>query len=316
MATHCGLGQGIRVLKGDVSRSTLAGWRKEALVDALMSLALSSGAIPGVREHLEVAHRVSIKSPANGGGMEAARAYLKDVVLQPNPELFSTDDDSGAVDNGTNSDDGPSDASVTDHQPPSVAASQSTMVGENSGRGPGLCRSNWRGTRCSEDTCGKVHREYCLRPSCYPARDAACSQWHPRSWIAPNMQGNGQKGSGQPTKKVAKSKSRPKDSILSREIKLLRQEVALYKERSRLEARKHSMTPRAATYRDAVVASLPPVQHRQPPQLATQSVQPLAPLVPPELHPPSANSATALPADVMAAIQFAVKEALNNLKRN
>ncbi len=285
-------------------------------MDALMSLALSCGAIPGVQKHLEVAHQVSIKSPANGGGMEAARTYLKEVGLQPNPESLSIDGDSGAVDTGNSSSNGPSDGSVPIQQSPSEAVSQPAMTGENSGKGPGLCRSNWRGTRCSDDTCGKVHREYCLRPSCYPARDASCSQWHPRSWIAPNLQGNGRKGSGQPNNKVAKSKPTQKDSILSREIKLLRQEVALYKERSRLEARKHSMPPRATTYRDAVVANLPRAQLQQPSQLVTQLAQPLASSATPELHPTIADSATALPPGVMVAIQLAVKEALNNLKLN
>ncbi len=318
MATFCGLGQGIKVLKGDISRSTLAGWRKEVLVDALMSLALSSGAIPGVQKHLEAAHKLSIASPANGGGMEAARTYLKGVELQSNSECLSPEDDADAVDDSN----GSGSTLPTDQRSPplslSSSASQSHVTGGDCDRGPGLCRSNWKGIRCADDTCSKVHREYCLLHACYPIRNANCLLWHPRSWTAPNVQGNGRKGNGQPFNKAAKSKPKTgvnaghKDTILSRENKLLRQEIALFKERSRLEARKHAQPHRKTAYRDAVMSGLPRAPLPVPQQRGTPCAQPLATQVQPETHLPSPGSDFVLPPGILAAIQLAVEKALQN----
>ncbi len=313
MATHCGLGQGIKVLKGYTSRSTLAGWRKEVLVDVLMSLALSSGAIPGVQKHLEAAHKLSVAAPANGGGMEAAMAYLKGVGLQSesSSECLSSDGDAGAVEASHGS--GSAGPITQPSPPPSSIDSQSLETGGGV-KGPGLCRSNWKGIRCADDACHKIHKEYCLLHACYPTRNAGCLLWHPRSWTAPNVQGNGRKGNGQPSNKVAKPKSKAghRDTILSRENKLLKQEIALYRERSRLEAKKHVQPPKKTAYRDAVMSGLSQAPLPVLPQPGTQRTQPLASQALQEAHLPSASSDTVLPASVLAAIQFAVEKAFQN----
>ncbi len=67
------------MLKGDTSRCTVQGWRKEAIVDAFISLARCSGAIPGIQQHLQAAHKLAVASPAQGGGMEAAMRQLKEI---------------------------------------------------------------------------------------------------------------------------------------------------------------------------------------------------------------------------------------------
>ncbi len=84
MATHLGLGRGLQVMKGDIPRSSVGNWRKDTLVDVVMSLAIATKAIPGMQEHLEGAHRIALASPANGGGIEAAMRQLKEAVLHPN----------------------------------------------------------------------------------------------------------------------------------------------------------------------------------------------------------------------------------------
>ncbi len=72
------------MLNGDFSRSAIQGWRKEVVVDALMSLAMCTGAIPGLQGHLEAAHKLAVASPAQGGGVEAAMLQLKGLGQQPN----------------------------------------------------------------------------------------------------------------------------------------------------------------------------------------------------------------------------------------
>ncbi len=327
MATHCGLGRAIRVLKGETSRSTLLGWRKEVIVDVLMSLAIPAGAIPGLQQHLEAAHRLAVASPANGGGMEAAMAHLKNGGKSDNfsPDTNTHCDDSGGGDldsggggGGTSGDS----SDTTDQQSFSAdnCSSQPTALGGNDGDVPKLCRSNWKGIMCTDDNCQKVHKEFCLQRACYPTRDPNCLKWHPRSWAAPTgLQGNGNKGNGQPANKAASSKVKvkPKDSILSRENKLLKQEIALYKERSRFQIRKHHKPsiPKPTTYRDVVVSGPPRVQHLQMPQLPHPCTRP--PPASQVLHGASqtsanTSSATVLPANILAAIQLAVETALSN----
>ncbi len=318
MATHCGLGRAIRVLKGETSRGTLLGWRKEVIVDVLMSLAIPAGAIPGLPQHLEAAHRLAVASPANGGGMEAAMAFLKNGGESDNFSLVTNthhdDSGGGVVDNDDQGE--PSD--TTDQQSSSAdnCPSQPTASDGNGSDGPKLCRSNWKGIMCTVDNCQRIHKEFCLQRACYPTRDPDCLKWHPRSWAVPSLPGNGNKGNGQPTNKAASSKvkARQKDSILSRENRLLKQEIALYKERSRFQIRKHHKptVSKPTTYRDAVVSGLPQVRQVQLPQH-------------PPTHPPasqllqgtsqtsaSISSATALPANLLAAIQLAVETALSN----
>lgn len=305
MATHCGLGQAIRVQKTEITRGTLAGWRKEVLVDVLMSLAMATGAIPGIQQHLEAAHKVAVASPAHGGGMEAAMTLLKGV---------GTYSPASSADAGDGCPDANLDNNSGDVQDPSNIAEAvqqgppKRLTDGDSARSPGLCRSNWKGIRCSDDTCSRVHREYCLLRTCYPSRSADCKLWHPRSWTAPNVQGNGRKGSGQPINKAAKA-ARLKDTILTRENKLLRQEIALFKERSRLEARKHAQPPRFTSYRDAVISTPLHVPHPHSVKHVNPSSQPLASQVLQEVNTPSTSSATVLPAGILAAIQLAVDKA-------
>ncbi len=324
MATHLGLGQGLRVMKNEITRSGLGSLRKESLVDMIVSLSFAVRAIPGVQKHLEEAHKITIASPAHGGGVEAAMAYLNGVVCQPVPSASAASPEEARLDNpvqANNSDGGidtvdPTGVTEDSTTTPCGSTNENASAGgasaHNDDRRVGLCRSNWKGIICSDNSCNRVHKEYCLLRSCYPVRDPDCLLWHPRSWTKPNVQGNGQKGIGQPSTKVAKLKSQDKaDSALSREIKLLKQEVALYKERSRFEAKKRPLPSRPVTYKDAVVSSLP---LRQQPQLRQPPTR--------YLHPPpslgscqpsrSGDCATVLPANVLTAIQIAVEKAFNN----
>ncbi len=316
-------------MRTEITRSSVHSWRKETIVDVVMSLALTTGAIPGVREVLEAACSVARASPANGGGIEAAVQQLKRADWRPSPQATeplsadnvdpdARDGDSGNDANFNGDGSFEEDNMTTDQHPPSMqnTASQPT-AGSVGGPASGLCRSNWKGTICTDNTCTKVHKEFCLSRSCYPARSADCLLWHPRPWISPKQQGNGRKGNGQPTHKAAKSKVRsnhaPKETILSRENKLLRQEVALYKERSRLEAKKNSKHRGTISYRDAVVSNLPKTRSAPLSQLTAQSTRPLSSQVlQGEPHLTSnANSVTVLPANILAAIQHAVERAFD-----
>ncbi len=315
MATHLGLGHGIRVLKQEITRGALEKWRKEVLVDTLMSLALSTGAIPGLQQHLEAAHKVAVASPANGGGVQAAMSFLKSVGTYVVP---TTGEDSATLGNDDpDCSQGSGSAAAASQQPPPTgpSTSQPLVKGGDSNNGPGLCRSNWKGIRCADGACIKIHKDYCLLQACYPIRNASCSLWHPRSWTAPNVQGNGRKGNGQPSNKAASSntKSRQhKETILSRENKLLKQEVALYKERSRLEARKQMQSPRISSYRDAVTSGLSRAPPPQQPRIAMPCTQPLVPEALQEAQMPGTSSASVLPVSILAAIQLAVEKALQS----
>ncbi len=283
------------------------------LVDTLMSLALSTGAIPGVQQHLEAAHKLAVASPANGGGVQAAMEMLKSVRTYIVP---TTGEDVASLGNDNldcSQDSGGAAATVQQPPPMGPSTSQPLTNSEHSVTGPGLCRSNWKGIRCSDDACNKIHKEYCLLQACYPSRKADCPLWHPRSWTAPNVQGNGRKGNGQPPNKAAfsKSKGRYKDTILSRENRLLKQELALYKERSRLEARKQMKPPRTS-YRDAVTSGLPQGQPLRQPLLNMSCSQPLVPQPLQGAHLPGTSSATDLPTNILAAIQLAVEKALHS----
>ncbi len=302
-------------MKNEVTRSALGSLRKEALVDIVVSLSFAVRAIPAVQKHLEEAHKITIASPACGGGVEAAMTYLSSVVCQsvPAAAVISPDktqpDDLVQANNNSSGGLDAVDSGGIDEDPATTPRGSTNEDGSR----VGLCRSNWKGIICSNNSCDRVHKEYCLLRSCYPSRDPDCLQWHPRSWITPNVQGNGQKGTGQPSAKAAKpkSKDRKADNALNREIRLLKQEVALYKERSRFEAKKRPQPSRPTSYKDAVVSNLPLGQRPQLRQLPTRYLHP-----PPSLGscPPSRseNCATVLSASVLTAIQIAVEKALNN----
>ncbi len=286
------------------------------IVDALMSLAMCTGAIPGLQQHLESAHKVAVASPAQGGGMEAAMAQLRQVGQQPHACVSDNlGDDDGSVRDG-GGDSGDSVEATRETTSVGSSAPQPSATNSNGSNSPGLCRSNWRGDVCSDDACTRVHRDYCLLRSCYPLRDPNCLQWHPRSWIAPNMKGNGQRGNGQPSNKAAMTKNKPKirhpDGVLNREIKLLKQELALHRERSRLEAKKRTKPPRPTSYRDAAASGLSQSQHQRPSLLPTQVTQPLATQVSREGFLHGTSSATVLPPAILAAIQLAVETAFSN----
>ncbi len=125
MATHCGLAQAIKVLKQDVSRSALQGWRKEAIVDAFISLARCAGAVPGLQQHLESAHKLAVASPAKGGGMEAAMGHLRAIGQQPNA---CVNGDSSGDDDSTNSGDGGSGDPVAADQDQEKLTSMSPVL--------------------------------------------------------------------------------------------------------------------------------------------------------------------------------------------
>ncbi len=193
MATHLGLGQGLRVMKNDITRTGVGSLRKENLVDIIMSLSFAVRAIPGVQKHLEEAHKITIASPACGGGVDAAMAYLKGVVCQPVPTAESTSPDEAKPDNLVQAGNSGGGLDAVDlgggvEDPvttPCGSTNQNANVGDapayNDDRRVGLCRSNWKGIICSDNSCNRVHKEYCLLRSCYPSRDPDCLQWHPRS---------------------------------------------------------------------------------------------------------------------------------------
>lgn len=169
MATHLGLGQGIRVMRQEITRSTIANWRKDSLVDVIMSFTMAAGSIPGVRGHLEAAHAVALKSPANGGGVDAAIKLLRTVTLQsePSPTTIS----SGAV---------PSEALAQDvHDSAAITAISNEDAPASEPRP--LCRSLWKGKACEDpSTCDRVHKPLCSKESCKSARDPSCLDWHYR----------------------------------------------------------------------------------------------------------------------------------------
>ncbi len=119
MATHLGLGQALRVMRSDVSRSGVGNWRKETLVDIIVSLAFATRAIPGVQEHLEAAHKIALASPAHGGGIEAAIKHLNGVAPQPNNttvDYLGDENPNMGVEDGKSDDSaGPSASGTTCH---------------------------------------------------------------------------------------------------------------------------------------------------------------------------------------------------------
>ncbi len=288
-------------------------------MDALMSLASPAGATPGLHQHLEAAHRLAVAAPANGGGMEAAIAHLKNGEKSDNffPDANTHCDDSGGGDLGNDGQGGNSETTDQRSVSEDNCASQPIASDGNGSDGPKLCRSNWKGIMCTDNNCQGVPKEFCLQRSCYPTRDSNCLKWHPRSWAGPNLQGNGNKGNGQPRNKAVSSskvKAKPKDSILSRENRLLKQEIALYKERSRFQVKKHHKPSisKSTTYRDVVVSGLP--QERRVQMSHHPPTHPPASQVLQEANQtsPSISSVTALPANILAAIQLAVETALSN----
>ncbi len=243
MATHLGLGQGLKVLRGDISRSFVHSWRKDLLVDVVMSLALTTGAIPGIREHLEAAHKLALASPSNGGGMDAAMVHLKSAAWradEPTTPLCEDDRDL-AVDNGEvdNSGSGPTAASIAEDETPVLLNKP-------------ICRSLWKGRTCEDPTsCDRAHKPLCVKEACKVSRDHTCSDWHyrpkkdkpptNRSMAASQPRGNDKRGRSAPDKS-AKSKSKMRMSHATEKMYF----------KWKMSEMKSKVT--AATYRDILMS--------------------------------------------------------------
>ncbi len=212
MATHLGLGQALRVMRSDVSRNGVGNWRKETLVDIIVSLAFATRAIPGVQEHLEAAHKIALASPAHGGGIEAAMKHLNGVVPQLNNATVDypgdKDPNMGVDDRKSEDSAGPSASGTTcdtDVVDTSSRTSLSPVRDNSKSQSHDIrtkaCRSAYSGFKCLDVTCDRYHpATFCHLSTCYPRRDPNCSDWHPRAWS--RHQGNGKWGVGRPKPKA------------------------------------------------------------------------------------------------------------------
>ncbi len=249
MATHVGLGQGLRVMRDELTRSSLSSLRKESLVDVVISLAFTTRSIPGIRGHLEAAYKTACSSPSCGGGMDAALKQLACVAWQPDPAgtSLSCDVNPEASTQGSSSDT----AIDGDVGAPSTGGESAT------GSGP-LCRSLWKGRGCEDpDTCDRVHKPLCSKESCKSARDPTCHDWHyrpkkkrsfakgstPTSSSKPL--GNSRRGKTAPNSKSANNKSLMHLSQAKDRMYLKWQLSKMELEQSKLAA---------ATYRDILVS--------------------------------------------------------------
>lgn len=223
----------------------MGNWRKETLVDVAISLAFAARAIPGVLDHLEAAHTLSVASPACGGGMEAAITQLKSVVLKPIPEEVITE----------SSKDGDSGSTVQD-----CAALSSDMLSGNQGdprpedvplsnKRP-ICRSLWKGRNCENpESCERTHKPICVKEDCKTARNPTCLDWHykPKKGKSLNRHpGNGNRGRSAPTSKPAKSLPKGRMSQETEKMYFKWKLSQMKLEQSQLAA---------ATYRDILVSN-------------------------------------------------------------
>ncbi len=278
MATHLGLGRGVRVMKGEISRTTLQGWRKDALVDVVMSLALAAGAIPDVCGHLEAAHVVAVASPSRGGGVEAAVQQLRNVVWQSGPTApvsLPEDTNPDASVQGSGVAANPDNSCLADD--PGSNANTSQQVEDESVPTNPICRSLWKGKTCENpDTCNRAHKRICAKEACKTARDPECLDWHyrpkkqrPGLPSSSRHQGNGNRGWTAPGTKQAKSKSKRHMSQATERM---------YHKWKMSEVRLEQSKIMASTYRDILMSTpdkgLP--SHVQAPTLFPTTVQKLS----------------------------------------
>ncbi len=255
MATHLGLGKAIRVMRNEITRSSLDKLRKESLVDMIVSLAFTTRAIPGVQGHLETAHALSCTSPSNGGGMEAVIRQLKDVC--PNPTEATVYSPGGNVDteSGTAEVDG---GNGVDHQ---------EIIG--SGNAPALrksmCQCLWKGKDCEDpESCDRAQRLLCLEEACKSSRNPDCHNWHYR----PKKQKSSANGSAPVSRNLGNTirgrtapRSKSANSNSKRHLSQATERKYLKWRLSKMELEQSKMA--AATYGDILV-SRPAVPSSQP----------------------------------------------------
>ncbi len=260
MATHLGLGQGLRVMRDELTRSSLGNLRKESLVDVVISLAFTTRSIPGVRDHLQAAHKLACTSPAHGGGMEAALRQLSEIVgIDPVPALTPPSDNADSE--ASTEESGGDKALATDGGPEAIATESSSAS-----KSRPLCRSLWKGKVCEDpQNCDRAHKPFCSKEGCKSARDSTCTDWHygPKkkrlhqigsaSSTSSKYLGNGSRGRSAPESKSAKNKQAKSMSQETQKMYLKWKLSEMKLEQSELAA---------ATYRDILVSKpTMPVRH-------------------------------------------------------
>ncbi len=294
MATYLGLGQALKVMRSDISRGGLHGWKKDSLVDALVSLAFAARAIPGILGHLEAACDLARASPSHGGGIDAAIRQLKDATWHPS--LVANDGDSGDVGDSVATQE-----SSDDTLPVNSDSSGDTVVGAAADGGDNtrntqptvattpvpICRSLWKGRPCEDPTtCKRTHKPLCAKEACKSARDSSCQDWHyiPKKKRfsksattqkhAGGGSGNAGRGSAAPRSKLAKSESTRRMSPATEKL--------YYKWKlSEIKLQQSRMT--AATYKDILMSNSQPSMSRQ---VGTLPVKPNKSVLAPPLAPP------------------------------
>lgn len=281
MATHLGLGKALRVMRGEFSRSSVLSWRKESIVDVVVSFAMTTRAIPGVQGHLEAAHSVALKSPSNGGGIEAAITQLSKVTT-----LADSNSGTGAVSHES----GSGSSTVGQESEGSEATSAAelhndSLSGNSTGAFSGvvadaptgsdhamtsedvptskrkaICRSLWRGRPCEDPaSCDRAHKPLCTREVCKTGRNPECHDWHyrpkknkssfnqaPRS----SVQGSGNFSRGRPAPMSNSAKTKH-----TRQMSQETERMYLKWKMSELKLKQTKL--KAATYRDILVSNTP-----------------------------------------------------------
>ncbi len=167
-------------MKNVTCRSGVDKLRKERLVDIIMSLAFTARAIPGVQDHLQAAYTIALKSPACGGGMDAALRHLNGLGCHPASKAAMSssegDDDVDPV---------PSNQSPGNDDATSSCALKSNKSDALDNEDPSarkdrpICRSLWKGRDCEDPTsCDRAHKPLCKKDACKTARDPTCHDWH------------------------------------------------------------------------------------------------------------------------------------------
>ncbi len=271
---------GMSAARGAVGGSTSnleKQWKKNDLVNMVLGLSFFVRSLPQGADLFRHATRLITASPAQGGGFDNARTALggafsvnddaliwstsQGAASNSEKELESTDpaDEHGGSDwaGGSGVSDG---TSVNALGAPSPVGSPSAKPRQKA------CRTAYDGFTCQDSNCSRWHPSvYCHKSSCYPKRQAECTDWHPRKWSFA-AQGNGSRGgTGRPSLKASKSgsnsnKNKDKNSTKKNSFSVVKR---LESELSKTRAELSSQRVVGKTFRDALLASrVPPPQHQ------------------------------------------------------
>ncbi len=247
-------------MRNDITRPSVHNWRKDTLVDVVMSLAFATRAIPGVQGHLEAACSVARASPSNGGGIEAAMQQLKGVKWQhaqspsisgdpPSPP--DTDVPSQQSSSGTTFGSGDCSAAVDDSAGNVLAADAPTPPKP-------ICRSLWKGKSCEDPTsCDRIHKPLCTREACQSARNGDCQDWHYRpkkkrfSNGRPTTKPAGHPGNGKRGQSAPSSKSTKLEA--TRRMSQATEKMYVKWKLSEMQLKQSKMA--AATYKDILMSN-------------------------------------------------------------